>query len=71
MIFLCNFVCLYCYGFNIVIFFEYIILLVGFDRNYVSFYRGRLFNFESCLGLVNFEFKLIVNYWGIMRYVFV
>lgn len=66
----CNPVRLYCHGLNTATPREYITLPAGSDRNYASFHRGRLLNFESCSGPVNPEPKLTANYWGTTRYVF-
>ena len=63
----CNPVRLYCHGLNTATPREYITLPAGPDRNYASFHRGRLLNFESCSGTVNPEPKLTANYWGTTR----
>lgn len=64
----CNPVRLYCHGMNTATPREYITLQSGPERNFASFHRGRLLNFESCAGSVNSEPKLTANYWGTTRY---
>ena len=64
----CNPVRLYCHGMNTATPREYITLQSGPERNFASFHRGRLLNFESCAGSVNPEPKLTANYWGTTRY---
>ena len=64
----CNPVRLYCHGMNTTTPREYITLQSGPERNFASFHRGRLLNFESCAGSVNSEPKLTANYWGTTRY---
>lgn len=64
----CNPVRLYCHGMNTGTPREYITLQSGPERNFASFHRGRLLNFESCAGSVNSEPKLTANYWGTTRY---
>lgn len=64
----CNPVRLYCHGMHTATPREYITLTVGPEKNFASFHRGRLLNFESCSGSVNPEPKLTANYWGTTRY---
>ncbi|XP_067053282.1 A disintegrin and metalloproteinase with thrombospondin motifs 9-like [Acropora muricata] len=64
----CNPVRLYCHGMNTATPREYITLQSGPERNFASFHRGRLLNFESCAGSVNSEPKLTANYWGTTRF---
>ncbi|XP_074627228.1 uncharacterized protein LOC141885237 isoform X4 [Acropora palmata] len=64
----CNPVRLYCHGMNTATPREYITLQSGPERNFASFHRGRLLNFESCAGSVNPEPKLTANYWGTTRF---
>ncbi|XP_068700145.1 uncharacterized protein [Montipora foliosa] len=64
----CNPVRLYCHGMSTSTPREYITLQAGPERNFASFHRGRLLNFESCTGSVNPEPKLTANYWGTTRF---
>ena len=64
----CDPVRLYCHGMNTATPREYITLLAGPDKNFASFHRGRLLNFETCSGSINPEPKLTANYWGSTRY---
>ena len=64
----CDPVRLYCYGMNTATPREYITLPAGPDKNFASFHRGRLLNFETCSGSINPEPKLTANYWGTTRY---
>lgn len=64
----CNPIRLYCHGLDSASPREYITLPAGPDRNFASFYRGRLLNYESCSGSVNPEPKLTANYWGTTRF---
>lgn len=65
----CNPIRLYCHGLDTASPREYITLPAGPDRNFASFYRGRLLNYESCSGSINPEPKLTANYWGATRWV--
>ena len=64
----CDPVRLYCHGMNTATPREYITLPAGPDKNFASFHRGRLLNFETCSGSINPEPKLTANYWGSTRY---
>ena len=64
----CDPVRLYCHGMNTATPREYITLPAGPDKNFASFHRGRLLNFETCSGSINPEPKLTANYWGTTRY---
>ena len=64
----CNPVRLYCHGMNTATPREYITLPAGPDKNFASFHRGRLLNFETCSGSINPEPMLTANYWGTTRY---
>ncbi|CAH3026593.1 unnamed protein product, partial [Porites evermanni] len=64
----CNPVRLYCHGMNTATPREYITLPAGPDKNFASFHRGRLLNFETCSGSINPEPKLTANYWGTTRF---
>ena len=64
----CDPVRLYCHGMNTATPREYITLPAGPDKNFASFHRGRLLNFETCSGSINPEPMLTANYWGTTRY---
>lgn len=64
----CDPVRLYCHGMNTATPREYITLPAGPDKNFASFHRGRLLNFETCSGSINPEPMLTANYWGSTRY---
>ena len=64
----CEPVRLYCHGMKTDTPLEYLTLEAGPDRNFASFYRGRLLNYETCSGAENGQPKLTEKYWGTTRY---
>ncbi|XP_048581714.1 uncharacterized protein LOC5511228 isoform X2 [Nematostella vectensis] len=64
----CEPVRLFCHGMRTAKPQEYITLDSGPDKNYASFHRERLLNYESCSGKTNPSPQLTEKYWGTSRF---
>ena len=64
----CQPVRMFCYGMQTAKPLEYLTLEAGSDRNFATFFRERLLNYESCSGKTNPQPKLTAKYWGTTRY---